>query len=679
MSTRYNTTISNSLGRVRQAGRAAGVTVLMLGLLSSGPAIGAGEAKGFSRECASERAWLKSTLDDLLATQGADGNIAFYANDDLFLNYPLIASFGLHIYQFDHDAGFLGDLFNHSTRYMGYLLSHFDADGDFLLERNAWGDAYTQDPAVEDVGFNAMFALDMLAISRIAIELDMPANALYWYQGMRTVSRQLIDHTYDSNSGFFLPVNNRLQKKESLYFALSALPVYFNEHLGENLAGAIVTNYMLKEPEPQVDSPMRYLQWDFAGNRLSNGASADHLMRAILMLGALDWNGHGDDARRFSQDMGRHIESFPGGDRGTRAENAYADYLACFIAQSGYTSLFPRCHELSLLEALGGLDGALDANRRARLRSSVATIRAFLIGGNRPGTGGAEEALPTDTPTVEKAVREVYWAISVMRAKWRKRTLFTPHDRDAIPGFDLYAGFAELLDDVTATLARAETKVSRIRSRDTGFDITATLVNETAAPRGSANFKFGLSTLAKRVDIASLVVTHGQTSETLVGAPLTLVGGEAAREYWFRVTLPAGNESTVLPIQLVAEVRFADGRRQRYHFRRGVYVTMPVTYAVSFPHGTILKGSNVPIELVVTKHVSKRIVINAEWYSPAGLRLKEGHSLSMIMPADQSSAALEMHVQVPTPCRPGAFPFLLKLFANGEDQGTLASNMFKHY
>ncbi|MFQ5512226.1 MAG: isoamylase early set domain-containing protein [Candidatus Krumholzibacteriia bacterium] len=610
---------------------------------------------------------MKAALEDLLATQDADGNIAFYSENDLFFKYPLIASVGLHVYRVDRDAAFLRQVFDVSTRYATYLLSRYDADGDFLLERSTWGNDHPREGELEGVGFNAVYALDMLALSRAAVELGTPVDALYWYQGMRTVSTQLINQTYDPRSRFFLPVSNDLQRKESLYSALSVLPVYFNRQLGDNLAGSVILNYVLKKPEPEVDSPLRYLQWDAdVGAR-----GVDHLMRSVLMLGALDWNGHADDAQRFADGMRRYIGSNGGGAYAAPAEEDYADYLACIIAGGGHATLFPRHSELALLESLAGIDGVLDAKRKAQLHEGIAVIRDFLVRDGAPDPG--------DGATVEAAMRQVYWAISAMRAKWRTRTLFTPPHHERVPGFDLYAAFSDLLDDVVATLADVEMRMSRARSAERGFEITATLMNETATPSGNVSIKFGLSARAQDIGVKSITVTHAQTTEPLVDSPVTLAGGAAVSEYWFHVPLPAQSVATVVPIRLTVEVQFTGGPRLRYHFTRGVYVTAPVTYSVSFPQGTILKGGQVPLELNLSKHVQRRLVINAEWYSPAGLRLKEGSSLRLMMPEDRDAAVVKMNVLVPTPCRPGAFPFLLKLFANGEDRGTLAANMFKHY
>jgi hypothetical protein len=127
------------------------------------------------------------------------------------------------------------------------------------------------------------------------------------------------------------------------------------------------------------------------------------------------------------------------------------------------------------------------------------------------------------------------------------------------------------------------------------------------------------------------------------------------------------------------EVRLADNERHRFHFRRGVFVTEPLSYVVTFPRGNVLTGGSVPISIQVDKHTSQGAVIHAEWFSPAGLRPQEGRSVETWMAEHVDQLTIDMNIQVPTPCRPGAFPFLLKLFANGTDLGTVQSNFFRHY
>ena len=47
----------------------------------------------------------------------------------------------------------------------------------------------------------------------------------------------------------------------------------------------------------------------------------------------------------------------------------------------------------------------------------------------------------------------MYFSISLLREKWKQRSLFADADRTTASGFDLYAAAAELFDDVVAILA----------------------------------------------------------------------------------------------------------------------------------------------------------------------------------------------------------------------------------
>jgi hypothetical protein len=71
--------------------------------------------------------------------------------------------------------------------------------------------------------------------------------------------------------------------------------------------------------------------------------------------------------------------------------------------------------------------------------------------------------------------------------------------------------------------------------------------------------------------------------------------------------------------------------------------------------------------------------IQAEWYSPAGIKPAEGRSVEASMPENAREASLFLNILVPNPCRPGSFPFTLKVFADGKEVGTFTSRLFKHY
>jgi hypothetical protein len=315
----------------------------------------------------------------------------------------------------------------------------------------------------------------------------------------------------------------------------------------------------------------------------------------------------------------------------------------------------------------------------ARLERSVAVIGEFLTSAGDGRT--ARRATEEELAEVEQSVRKVYWTISALRDKWRTRSLFTPRDRSRIPGFDVYSSFGDLFDDVVAELRTTETAVCKVKAQDSGLRVTSMVMNERTSPGEPVNCQIAVSSLSQPVEIRSIVLTSDQAVDTLlsVNPPLGIAPARDAQKYYHRYPTLGARGSTILPVRYSVEVQFADKRRLRYHFNHGVYVTHPVTFAVTFPRGRILVAGSVPLDIAINKHVSGSAVINAQWYSPAGLTPAEGRSLKMVMPEDAGTVTMQLNVPVPTACRPGSFPFILKLFADGEDAGAVRSSLFRHY
>jgi hypothetical protein len=634
------------------------------------------EPATFSESCSAERARVKARLTGLMASQASDGGLMFAGSDTLIARHPVLATIGLDMYRHDRDISFLQQVHDASARYAGHVLAQSDRDGDFVLERASWADQ-PGGGTIEDVGYNALFALDLLNLSRIAAELDSPVDALFWYQGTRTISRQLIQQTYDSRSRFFLPMNNYLGRRESLHFALSTMPTYFDAYLGENLSKSIMSHYLLKNQTLRPEAPYRYLDWSVAGEELSNGLSPAFALRAALLLGLLHHHAMAGDGQRFVDRITPWIDArSSAGTLYDHPENrSYVDYFSCLITGGGYQALLPQYYEMDLLATVVGLRGVIAEDELPEVQKNVSTLKRFLANGHN-GAG----RVTADISAVEDAMRQVYWTISSLRTGWRTRSLFTPRDRNKVPGFDIYTAFDELLEDVVITLQTVETALSTAKAAEDGLDIAVTLQNEVVVPGEPVSFRVAVRVMNRPVDITSIVLFREQRMDTLLVSkePVRLNPGDPAREYWHQY-VPTGSQGMLETMRFSAELRLARGSRLRYHFGRGVYVTNPITYSVTFPQGRILKGGNVAVEIEVTKHVDKAYVVNAEWYSPAGLNPREGRSLELRMADDTPTGLFQMNVPVPTPCRPGAFPFLVKIFGNGDDWGTLSASLFKHY
>ena len=110
-----------------------------------------------------------------------------------------------------------------------------------------------------------------------------------------------------------------------------------------------------------------------------------------------------------------------------------------------------------------------------------------------------------------------------------------------------------------------------------------------------------------------------------------------------------------------------------------IYVDEPVTITAAFPRGRALTGSVLPIKLTIVKRLPQAITFEYNWYSPSGLRLREGTAARMMVPQEQDTLVAELNVVVPELCRPGTFPVRLKFKANGRTVGVINSTLFKPY
>ncbi len=639
----------------------------------------ASAAKG--SPCAVEFLNAQTRIEQIFADQRPDGGIDFRESDSLFHYHPLLATFALNTYLHSFDRAFLERAHTVLKEYFNYLLVHHDTNDNFLIERTSSRRLAAFPDGLEDVGFNAMFALDMLSFSYICTELDFPLDALFWYQGMKTVSRELIAKTYDPAAGFFLPAHRGGATKESLYYALSVLPTYFTRSLGDNISTSVLRNYMLIEQPLLPEVPHHYLTWDFSTAERLETDEAGRVLRTLLLLGALEWNGligeAGDSAARARS----NLETDRRAGRLASGPDVLTELFVCILEHDGPYSPFPRYHDLEIIDNLVFKKALLEAKEVAALRRSVAAVKAYLLSQNPTAQSVTAAAVDDGVDTVTQSIRQVFWSISLLREKWRDRTLFPPGGNSQIPGFDVYGAVSDLWDDVIGTLREAENLVVQERSRPSGFTITATLQKETAGPGEPVPVRFAISALANPVSVRSVVLSRNQAIDTLLisDPPLEIRPGAPPHEFSDLYPIPHQHQSTILSFTFTTEIRFDDGQRFRYHFRRGTYITKPVSFTVRFPRGTTLSGGSVPVELHVKKHLSAPSIIHAEWFSPAGLIPIEGRSLETRMPEHTNELTATMNILVPTPCRPGSFPFILKIFANGEDMGTVSSRFFKHY
>jgi hypothetical protein len=462
--------------------RLAILSITVVLVAASGPSdAGSGTSPASSESCAGARAAIKARLSGLVSSQTPAGAFVFSKNDDVLVGHPMLATLGLDVYRHDRDAYTLQLIHDASSRYVSHLLVSADSDADFLLERTSWAN-HAHTGSYEDPGFNALFGLELLNLSRICVELKRPMEGLYCYQGTQTVSRQLIQQTYDSRSRFFLPMNNTIGRRESLYYGLSVMPIHFDGRFGDNLSTSIMSHYLLKSQSVAPDPPHRYLAWTQDGDHTSQGLSPTRVLRTTLLLGALDHKGMIEARDRYAVEIRGAI----GADEhalGSTTGQSYVDYFSCLINSGDYQDLYPKYYELDLFAAVSSLTVGMPEDKLAQLENDVSVLKGFLSYSSENPTADGE------TAAVEASMRRVYWVISSLRQGLRTRSLFTPRDRSQIPGFDLFAAFGDLFEDVIAALRDVETKLSAVKAEADGFVISATALNESIVSGEAVRFR----------------------------------------------------------------------------------------------------------------------------------------------------------------------------------------------
>jgi hypothetical protein len=620
---------------------------------------------------------LRSLLGAVFDRQQRNGDIAFAATDSVFYHHPVLATLSLDVYRRTRDYAFLQKAHGAVKGYFNYLLVYRDADKDLLVERSAARGAAAG--SAEDPAFNALLALDMLSLSQICVDLGMSADALFWYRGSRVVSECVVRTTYNPASSAFLPAGVLPTGLEAPSDDLSVLPVYFRDDLGEDIPLQVIrTNLLSGDPASQGASA-RYCSWSFSANDRAALPIADRLLRTALLLGALEWNGLGAEASRFARDISPSVSAEADGPDAPKDD--LTRYLAGLIAAKGPFVLFPRHQGIAVLDELVFRKSLLEPAQVAALRRSAARLREYLAAEDSSPGASAGGALYAETSGVDDDIRQLYFAVSLLREKWKLRTLFAEKEKTTASGFDLYAAVSELFDDVVAALKAAETRLVENRWRAEGFELTATIEKTTVSPGEAVPLRISIASSGQPIGVLSIAVMRAQNADTLMSStpPVPVAPDAPSREYPYSHPAPRGSESTLVPLVFSVEIRFDTGRMDRVQVRKSVFITRPVTCAVRFPSGTTLANGSVPVEILVEKHVSAAAKIQAEWYSPAGIKPAEGRSVEASMPENTREASLFLNILVPNPCRPGSFPFTLKVFADGKEVGTFASKLFKHY
>jgi hypothetical protein len=304
---------------------------------------------------------------------------------------------------------------------------------------------------------------------------------------------------------------------------------------------------------------------------------------------------------------------------------------------------------------------------RFQIEHAVPDVRALALAPHTP-------MLSTDTAAT--SIEVAYKVVSTLRERLRLTTFFSPDDRKAFPGVDPNISAQRVLDDFTMLLHRAENRLFEMRYAAQGAHVNAMLASDRVVIPDKFDARWQVSSSAP---LAWKTISAGVFGESI--APLTGVALGAAPAAPLRFTtrhVARGNTGVLRLLTLTAVFEGADGTQSRVYFDRSVYLTPPVTVTARFPQGRTIRASMIPVQLSIQRNSNLSPDAKYYWFSPAGLRLSEGNQ-GLIHFGKSDSATVTLHVEIPSPCRPGLFPFTLKVFAGDRDAGTVASSMFKPY
>jgi hypothetical protein len=275
-------------------------------------------------------------------------------------------------------------------------------------------------------------------------------------------------------------------------------------------------------------------------------------------------------------------------------------------------------------------------------------------------------------------LQTLFGAVSQLRDKLRTSAFWSPELRTAYPGADATIATHRLLDDVTVALRRLESVAFARRFGAAGLRVVTQFPRDAAVVGESAVLNWEVSAQSRTFAMKSVMA--GVFGEALVpvgsGQPVS-IGPRAPLGLTSRHVVQGG-PGTLRLVTYMLTVEDAAGYRGRYFVERSVYAHPPVDIVARFPRGRLIAGDRVPIELDMTRRSRSAPPARYYWFSPSGLRLVEGNQGAFAFgPEDEAVGAL--HVEVPSPCRPGVFPFTLKFLVGDREAGTIQASLFKPY
>ncbi|HEU4364019.1 MAG TPA: isoamylase early set domain-containing protein [Candidatus Krumholzibacteria bacterium] len=585
---------------------------------------------------------LEVQLAGIFRSQAQSGAYAFPASARDLSRYPLFATMSWDAYRATGNTAGASQAAYSVARYYSYLFSTADRDGDRLIETRApWGG---EDERVEDPGFNALLAADAQRLARMNLELRRTMPALYWYDGARAIARTVVARTFDAEAGYFFPadaVSGRLARHVS---AIAALSASFDGLVGGNITEMVAARHVV----PWAS--------ELAQSRAGSGATSTLTVERLVAIDVLRDTGRGEEVAAL-----RALDLLGA---------ASPDLVSVFAAERAMLDdpLLDHTVALDIFYMLVRSCGRFRDADVVRLEASIRDVKALAFGAG----------MSPSIESAERAVRDVYTTVSQLREYLGVSTFWKPEDRRAYQGADATSAAHRLTDDVLVAARRAENRVFEMRYGSAGVRVTTALSSSNLVEGDEVLLRWELTSRGRALELKSLQTgVLGEALAPVAGAALAIAPGGEPLRFSARHVVRPGVRALRTVVFMIA-VEDGGGGRGRYFAERSVFVRPPIAVTAKFPRGRIIQGKSVPIELSLAR--SSRTPPSAQyfWFSPSGLRLVEGNQGSIHFPATDAATAT-LNVEVPSPCRPGVFPFTLKFFSSDRDAGTISATLFKPY
>ena len=578
-------------------------------------------------------------LTSVFRTQNASG---FYAPSDddgaVLLTRPILATMALDAYATTHNTASLAQAANSIARYYSYLLSSADRDGDRLVESASRVNG--KDERVEDPAFNALLALDTRNLARINLELRRPMQALYWYDSARAIERAVVAATFDANDDYCFAHDALSGEPVRSFLPAAALPAQFAMVMGQNHADRVRAHVI-----------------DWASHATANVAPADRAANAIDFMSAVDVLGGGNHDGVI--DALRKMMPLP---------SAVAMPVERYALARGRVDI-----PLSDDDIVFGMFLCLERT------ATLADPYRFRIEHALPGVRQLAMAAHTPMLAVDDAaasINALYATISTLRDQLRSTTFFNAETRKGFPGGDPNIASQRVLDDAVSMLHRAENRLFVMRYAPQNASAQVTLVDDRVVTQDKYEVRWQVSTGAPLVWKTISAGIFGEAIAPLNG--IALSASPAAPLRFATRYVARGNTGSLRLLTYTAVFEDPNGTQSHVYFDRSLYLNTPVAVTARFPQGRTIRASTIPVEISMQSHTSHAPDAKYYWFSPAGLRVAEGNQ-GLVHFGTSDSAGVTLHVEIPSPCRPGLFPFALKFFSGDREAGTIASSLFKPY